>query len=297
MSHICRRIIDPFSYLALELSLILGIMYIYSPLLVNLVTAIEVTAIAVILLAANFIITNAQQELPTSQPAVTQNRITLLQSTNDSFRVQVPEGGVIQDVDNTGSMLLEEVTQGYGILAQLCPQEQQRALTAACGSLFNRSSTLFEEDIIHILRYPDLDTRLQFAFGVTANNMTTDNILSYHLKKIEEIGYEVIEIVNSTETTVNVTNAQTNETTTTVPAKTVEMTYTTAFAPNETRVGYFILTATNATAPYPGMTKGYSVFYEGNSTAAASTGAAAVQTTTASGNLPSLPPPVRQVFD
>jgi hypothetical protein len=47
----------------------------------------------------------------------------------------VPEGWVIQDVNNTGSTLLQEATQGYGILAQLCPEEeerQQQLLLAFC---------------------------------------------------------------------------------------------------------------------------------------------------------------------
>ena len=124
--------------------------------------------------------------------------------------------------------------------------------------------------------------------------MTIDNILSYHLQKLQEVGYSGIEIVNSTDTTLNVANAQTNETIATVPAKNVEMTYSTNFAPNETRAGYFILTSTNATAPNPGTTKGYSVFYEGNSTATTT-----AETTRPSGSLAStpLPAPVRQVFD
>ena len=125
--------------------------------------------------------------------------------------------------------------------------------------------------------------------------MTTDNVLSYHLQKLQEVGYSGIEIVNSTDTTLNVADAQTNETiATTVPAKNVEMTYSTNFAPNETRAGYFILTSTNATAPNPGTTKGYSVFYEGNSTATTT-----AETTRPSGSLAStpLPAPVRQVFD
>jgi PKD repeat protein len=272
----------------------------YSPLLVSLITPMEIiAAFAVIILAvANFTIIDAQQQLlPTNQPPVIQNGTTLFQSTNDSFRVQVPEGGVIHDVNNTGSMLLEEVTQGYGILAQLCPQEQQQIFSNVCGSIFNSSSARFEEDIIHIIRYPDLDARLQFALGVSANNITTDNILSYHVQKLQEVGYRNIEIVNSTETTVNVTNAQTNQTIAIVPAKAVEMTYVTNFAPNENRAGYFILTATNATAPIPETTKGYTIFYEGNSTATNAT--SVIQTTTtASGYLsPPLPAPVRQVFD
>ena len=61
-----------------------------------------------------------------SQPAAIQNT-TSFQSTDDGFSVQVPEGWVIHDVDNTGSVSLEEeATQGYGILAQLCPEEEQQ---------------------------------------------------------------------------------------------------------------------------------------------------------------------------
>ena len=272
-----------------------------------------VVAIAIILLTANIPITNAQQQQQqplTSQPAVTQNGTTLFQSTEDGIRLNVPEGWVIHDVNNTGSVLSEESTQGYGILAQLCSQEeeqQQGATTTAAarsnvsGSGDTTSCQGPEGDIIHIVRYLDLDTRLQGSNNVTTNtttnntNMTIDNILSYHLQKLQEVGYSGIEIVNSTDTTLNVADAQTNETiATTVPAKLVEMTYSTNFAPNETRAGYFILTSTNATAPNPGTTKGYSVFYEGNSTATTT-----AETTRPCVSLAStpLPAPVRQVFD
>ena len=36
-------------------------------------------------------------------------------------------------------------------------------------------------------------------------------------------------------------------------------------SPNEMRTGYYILTSTNNTAPNATATKGYAVFYEGNS--------------------------------
>jgi hypothetical protein len=89
----------------------------------------------------------------------------------------------------------------------------------------------------------------------------------------------------------NLTNPQTNETITTVPARLVEIAYSINSAPNETRTGYFISTATNATAPNLGTTKGYTIFYEGNSTTVA-------EITAASGSLPTLlPPAVGQVFD
>jgi hypothetical protein len=301
----------------------MGIMRVVSPLLVSrsstarglTVTAI---AIAVILLASNFTIINAQQSL-TSQPGEIENGTTTatvpttFQSTTDSFGVQVPEGWVIQDLNNTGSVLLEETRQGYGILARLCTEDQQQqqqpgvatASTNASGSISDNTLSCdpSENDVIHIVRYPDLDTRL-LANNVTFDdNMTTDNILSYHLQKLQEVGYRSMRIVNSSDTTINVANPQTNETIATVPAKLVEMTYSTNFAPNEIRTGYFISTATNATTPNPGTTKGYSVFYEGNSTNTNTTARTAAEITTAtaaaSGSLllTPVPPAVGQVFD
>jgi hypothetical protein len=208
------------------------------------------------------------------QAAAIQGTTRLFQSTSDSFSVQVPDRWVIHDVDNTGSVLLEEATQGYGILAQLCPQEEQVEEQAAPSNVSGRGDTTTtscqgsEGDIIHIVRYPDLDSRL-FANNVTTtdNTMTTtDNILSYHMQKLQEVGYRSMQIVNSTDTIVNLTNLQTNQTIATVPSKHVEITYSTTSTPNETRrSGYLISTATNLTAPNAGMTKGYTIFYEGSS--------------------------------
>src|SRR5215212_9016055 len=141
-----------------------------SPAKAIALTAAVVVAIAIILLAPNITITNAQQQLPTSQPSVTQNP-TLL-SAKDSFRVQLPEGWVIQDVNNTGFTLAAEVTQGYGIIAELCPEgeegQQQGALANVSSSSSNSSSSSrscqqqqqAQEEMIHIIRYPNLGARL-----------------------------------------------------------------------------------------------------------------------------------------
>src|SRR5215204_4731745 len=288
-----------------------------SPVKAIALTAAVVVAIAIILLAPNITITNAQQQqqpLISQPPAVTQNGTTLFQSTEDSFRLQVPEGWIIHDVNNTGSTLSEESRQGYGILAQLCPQgEEQGGQGAALANNVSGSAgggnTVHcqgsEGDIIHIVRYPDLNARLQAANNITTtttnNNITIDNILLYHMQKLEEVGYRNITIVNSTYTAANIINAQTNQMISIVPAKTVEIKYkAAASAPNEIREGYFILTATNTTHPNVGMTKGYSIFYEGTSTAVDAATAATIQQTTAatpSGSLPQPPAAVRQVFD
>jgi PKD repeat protein len=262
-----------------------------------------VVAIAIILLAANFITTYAQQQqqqqTQTSQPAATQSP-TLL-SAKDSFRVQLPEGWVIQDMNNTGFTLAAEVLQGYGILAQLCPQEQQQSSLPSVGgsNTYIGNCQQAQEEVIHILRYPNLGTRLGISsddiFTVINRDTIPNAILAYHIQKLQEVGYRDIQIVNSADTTMNVdisTGQNSSRTATVVPAKLVEMTYSTAL--NETKSGYFILTATAATPRNLGTMTGYSIFYEGNSTA----------TTTAEATRPSfslapilLPASVRQVFD
>ena len=288
-----------------------------SPTLTIALTVV-ILAVAIILFVANVAIASAQQQPPplTNQPAVTQ-RAELFQSTEDGIRLNVPQGWVIQDLNNTGPISSEELRRGYGILAQLClsDEEQQRQRQqgqggAAPGNASNNNSCQgAQEEIIHVVRYPNLDSGIQMAnnastggssatptTGASFNNnnstiaTTIDNILAYHLQKLQQVGYNSIQIVNNADMTVNLAVAQSNQTLTTLPAKFVEITYTTASAPDETRRGYFILTATNAIAPNLGTTKGYSVFYEGNYNFA--------ETRSSSSSTPTpLPQTVRQVFD
>jgi PKD repeat protein len=249
--------------------------------------------VAIILFVGNVTIASAQQPPLTSQPVMTQNRVELFQSTEDGIRLNVPQGWLIQDLNNTGPVFSEESTRGYGILAQLClgEEQQQRQQGQEGAAPVNANNTYgcqtAQEEVVHVVRYPNLDTGIQAAnnsnsttatapptSGASFNNnnqtiatttTTIDNILAYHLQKLQQVGYNSIQIANNVDTSVNLTMAQSNQTLTTLPAKFVEMTYTTASsAPNETKRGYFLLTATNATAPDLGVTKGYSVFYEGN---------------------------------
>src|SRR5919106_1145382 len=282
-------------------------------------------AIAVIFLAPSFTITTNAQQLQTSQPSITQSP-TLLNS-KDSFRVQLPEGWVIQDINNTGFTLAAEVLQGYGLLAELCPQQEEQSIISSNVSSTSTSSNRYigscqhaREEVIHIIRYPNLGARLgvssdEDVFNIINNRDTLLNtVLEYQIQKLQDVGYRDINIVNIIDTTINVDNSTTDlsnnrimatRTTTTIPAKLVEMTYSTNFAPNETRSGYFILTATATTPRNLGVMTGYSIFYEGNSTANAtaeeattmSTGSTeASPTSTSLASLPSSPP-VKQVFD
>ena len=275
--------------------------------------AIALSAAVIIIthLAANVTLTNAQQQEPqqlsTSQPttsSVTQNGTTattvLFENTKDSFRVQLPEGWVIQNVNNTGFALAAEVTEGYGILTQLCPEEeegqQQGALTNVSSSRSGscQQQQQAQKEIIHIIRYPNLGARLGIAPD-DISGIIPDSILEYEIQKLQEVGYREINIVNSTNTAIRVHYITAEDVPlpeATVPARLLEITYSTGSAPSEMRRGYLILTATNGTPPSLETITGYGIFYEG------ALGATATEqtTTTPSGNL-SLPAPVRQVFD
>ncbi|HEY6755797.1 MAG TPA: PKD domain-containing protein, partial [Nitrososphaera sp.] len=275
-------------------------------------TAMVLTAatIITILFATNLpTIANAQQQ-PFNQTAAITNG-TLYQSTMDNFRVQLPEGWVIQDVNNTGSALEAEVLHGYGILAQLCPEEQQQTApdvggNSSVGSTFSSICQDSKGNIIHIVRYPNLSATVGFTPDdfISDRNSTANAILAYQIQNLQEVGYRDIQIVNSTDTTMNVdiTTAASdvidNDNINAlppvkVPAKLVEMTYSTNLDPTETRTGYYLLTATAATSSNRGMITGYGVFYEGNSTGSAA------ETTIPSGSLAPTPLPAAasQVFD
>ena len=292
-------------------SSILDIMRSLSPLLVSKPTAIALTTVAIIgiLFAANVTMTDAQQQqqlMNSSQPAVVAQNGTLFENEHDSFRVQVPEGWVIHDVNNTGSTLAAEVTQGYGILAQLCPdeqdgQQQQQEEEAALSNVSSSTSCpqqQAQEEIIHIIRYPNLGGRIAIDVD-EINNTIPDSVLEYEIEKLQEVGYRDINVINNTDTTINIHYI--NDTTAerlgigeaTVPARLIEITYSTNSAPSEIRRGYLIITATNATPPDVETITGYSVFYEGVPTATA----AEEETTTPPGGPAPPPALIRQIFD
>ncbi|MDQ4100665.1 MAG: PKD domain-containing protein, partial [Thermoproteota archaeon] len=268
-----------------------------------------------------------QQPLPSSL-AATQNQTELFQSEEDGIRLNVPQGWQVHDINNTGPVFAEESTRGYGILAQLCLTKEEGRQGSANSTA--NGCQVAQENVIHVVRYPNLEAGgvqdanssgssssattnttttadgSTPAIGASFNNMTPatsaavtavegdsttiDNILAYHLQKLQEVGYRNIQFVNNLATTVNLTLSQANQTITTLPAKFGEIVYTTASAPGEIKRGYFILTATNATAPNLGITKGYSLFYEGS-------GNSTETRTAGSFGSVSLPLPVRQVFD
>jgi hypothetical protein len=258
-----------------------------------MIVALTTVAIALILVASNFAIINAQQQQLSDQPTVTDNATTTVaQSTKDSFRVQVPQGWIIYDVNNTGFTLISEVMQGYGILAQLCPEGEGQQQGAARPNTSNSRCQGAQGEVIHIIRYPNLGARLSFTIDDIINDFddTANTILSYQMQKLREVGYSDIQIVNSTDARIPVdislsgtNNDDDNDELppASVAARLVEMTYrttTASSAPSELKTGYYLLTASDVTPQDLGTMTGYSIFYEGTSSnAAAATIPAAVR--------------------
>jgi hypothetical protein len=249
-------------------------------------TGLAAVLISFIFLTLNIPIIYAQQQGEdqlTGEPS-TIKVITTAESTTDNFRLQVPQGWIIQDVKNTGAMLVSEVLEGFGILAQLCPEQQQEqgeATPSNEGNISNTNGATMkndnkscrdaDEEVIHIIRYPNLGTKLGFDWEdiITNGDTTTDVILAYQLQKLAEVGYRDITIVDSIDTAtfvdVSVGLGGSDTVEATVPAKLVEMTYSTNLNPNETRTGYFVSTVTDTTTRSVGTITGYGIFYEGAS--------------------------------
>src|SRR5918999_805891 len=144
---------------------------------ISMATTLTIAVIIVIPFSSNLAtIANAQQqEQPTNQSEVTEDATTTAaaQSAKDSFRVQIPQGWIIHDVDNTGFTLISEVMQGYGILAQLCPEEQQQQQQLPSPNVVHpKAITCHEagEEIIHIIRYPSLGAILDFSVEDLVND-------------------------------------------------------------------------------------------------------------------------------
>src|SRR5918998_768912 len=293
----------------------------FSSTTIRLVTS--TIGVAIILLASNSTLSVAQQDQPiTNQASPIQNSTSATAnspalSTEDSFRVQIPPGWLIQDVKNTGFALGAEVLQGYGILAQLCPveqeeqQQQQQPLQGVPQSDANSnvSSTTdgncqgVQEEMIHILRYPNLAARIGLSLEdiIRTDNESARVILAYQMQKLQEAGYRDVRVVNSSDITINVdfgTGLVNNITTARLPAKLVELTYTTNLAPDEPKRGYFVSAATHVTPHNLGLVTGYGIFYEGSVLEAATPKEQEHQTTIQTGNLLLQPlTPIKQVID
>jgi hypothetical protein len=242
-------------------------------IIIIVLTAIATTV--VVLLFGPIVGISSAQQL-TSIPAVIQNGT--FQNTADGFRMQVPYGWVVQDIDNLHLPNFRVANEaGFFILAIICPQ--QEAVQGTVG-VYNCEQS---ESSVEILR-DRLSHRPEFEVIEDPASITPDDFLAFVVEEMQGRNYTNIQIINSTDLTINITSPEDpNTTIRTAPAKLVEMTYQLSPGLGDMMRSYSIL-ATIPENPQPGlrqMVSGEFVTYEGPAV------------TTPSG---SPPPPVQQMF-
>ena len=245
--------------------------------MIIVLTVIATIVVLVLLFGPNIGIASAQQQQQlTSIPAVIQNGT--FQSAADGFRLQVPYGWVVQDIDNLhlpNFRVTNEV--GFFILAIICPQLEAVQGTAA--EMYNCEQSGSSVEILH----DRLSHRPEFEVIEDPASITPDDFLAFVIEEMQGRNYTNVQIINSTDLTINITSPEDpNTTIRTAPAKLVEMTY--QLSPGLGDMRSYSILATIPENPQPGlrqMVSGEFVTYEGPAL------------TTPSG---SPPPPVQQMF-
>ena len=150
---------------------------------------------------------------------------TIFQSIVDGIRVGVPDGWVVEDVNNTDPSLRQsEQSYGAGSLVELCPQI---LATPQIGGTYLCPDVQEGLDSVSVWRFADLKSRPEFAGLIQRNQSitTTDLVAFYFLFLEQKANFTNIRLLQNIDTTVNVIDPQTNETIATAPAKYIETTY------------------------------------------------------------------------
>lgn len=168
--------------------------------------------------------------------------MTIFQSIVDGIRVGVPDGWVVEDVNNTDPSLQQsEQSYGAGSLVELCPQI---LATPQIGGTYLCPDVQEGLDSVSVWRFADLKSRPEFAGLIQRNQSitTTDLVAFYFLFLEEKANFKNIRLLQNIDTTVNVIDPQTNETIATAPAKYIETTYLESNGiPNEGDIALLVL--------------------------------------------------------
>ena len=248
-------------------------------MIIIVLTAIATIVVLVLLFGPNIGIASAQQQQQqelTSIPAVIQNGT--FQSAADGFRLQVPYGWVVQDIDNLHLPNFRVMNEaGFFILAIICPP--QEAVQGTAVETYNCEQSGSSVEILH----DRLSHRPEFEVIEDPASITPDDFLAFVIEEMQGRNYTNVQIINSTDLTINITSPEDpNTTIRTTPAKLVEMTY--QLSPGLGDMRSYSILATIPENPQPGlrqMVSGEFVTYEGPAL------------TTPSG---SPPPPIQQMF-
>jgi hypothetical protein len=159
--------------------------------------------------------------------------MTTFQSIPDGFRIQVSNGWVVQDL-NSDDPALQQYRSQYGaeLLAFMCPQDQALPVI---GGLYECTLESPDDVDVEAFRFVDLQTRPELAVLASQNrSVTTSDLVALYIEYLRETqpqeALEGLQIVNDTDTTVNVIDPQTNQTVGTAPAKYIELSHAHPFA-------------------------------------------------------------------
>jgi len=186
-------------------------------------------------------------EMIEQQQQQQEGNVTTFQSIEDGFRIKVPSGWAVQDVNNSDiEIQRDEEQRGMVPLAVICPQAAAQPVIGGSYECDTSNSYL------SIMRFKELDDRQEFA-SIPDQSITISDFLAFYPKFLENraalegapLGN--IQVVNTTDTIVNVTSAQTNQTVATVPAKLIE--YTLPYG-GLFRIGSISLLVLDGTAGY-----------------------------------------------
>src|SRR5918997_1395543 len=227
--------------------------------MIIVLTVIATIVVLVLLFGPNIGIASAQQQQQlTSIPAVIQNGT--FQSAADGFRLQVPYGWVVQDIDNLHLPNFRVTNEaGFFILAIICPQLEAVQGTAA--EMYNCEQSGSSVEILH----DRLSHRPEFEVIEDPASITPDDFLAFVIEEMQGRNYTNIQIINSTDLTINITSPEDpNTTIRTAPAKLIEMTY--QLSPEFGDMRSYSILATIPENPQPGLRQivsGEFVTYEG----------------------------------
>ncbi|HKH86386.1 MAG TPA: hypothetical protein VKA40_07530, partial [Nitrososphaera sp.] len=126
---------------------------------------------------------------------------TIFQSTADGISVGVPDGWVVEDLNNTDSSLQQsEQSYGAGGLVELCPQI---LATPQIGGSYLCPDAQEGLDSVSVWRFADLKSRPEFAGLVQRNQSitTTDLVAFYFLFLEQKANFTNIRLLQNIDTT------------------------------------------------------------------------------------------------
>jgi hypothetical protein len=153
-----------------------------------------VIAIAALILMSFGMVVNYDAAAQPQQPQQQQGQF---ESQEGGFRLQVPEGWVIQDGDD----IIDSTTLDSGSedVAVLCPEKD--ALPGIGGAHNCQAANL--TDSIFITRWSDLQSRPEFENASSSNNgvitPTTDDMVALWVRYLQNVSASQIKIVNATD--------------------------------------------------------------------------------------------------